>query len=177
MRPVPGPARRTTTVVTLGALLVVVLVIGLWGLHEMTKPFPGREASATPSCSAAETSRTTYVKPADVTVSVYNAGARQGFAGLTLERLERRGFNAGEVANAPDGTKVVRAKVLTTDEHDPAAKLVARNLGKGVRVEVVSEAYGPGIDVLVGPKMHFLNPHGPERVKLAHPVTDCVPVD
>ena len=177
MTAVPGPARRTTTAITLGTLLVLILVIGLWGLRELTKPFPGREASATPSCSAAETSHTTYVRPDDVTVSVYNAGARQGFAGLTLERLERRGFNPGEVANAPEGVKVARAKVLTTEEDDAAAKLVARNLGKGVRIEVVSDAYGPGIDVLVGPKMHFLDPDGPARVKLAHAVTDCVPVD
>ena len=174
---VPGPARRASTAITLGTLLALVLVIGLWGLHELTKPFPGRKASATPSCSAAEKSRTTFVKAADVTVSVYNAGARQGFAALTLERLERRGFHPGEVGNAPKGTKVVRAKVLTADEHDPAAKLVARNLGKGVRVEVVSQTYGPGIDVLVGPKMHLLNPDGPARVRLAHPVTDCVPVE
>ena len=137
------PGRHATTAVTLGVLVLVVIAIGWWGLHKLTAPFPDQSASDSPTCSKAETSHTKYVHTDDVTVSVYNAGTRQGYANLTLQRLEARGFHPGSVANAPAGTKVAKARVLTTEADSAAAKLVARNLGKHIKVEVVDEDHRP----------------------------------
>lgn len=172
----PG-SRHLRTIVTLTVLVVVLIVMAWWGLHNATAPFPGRASAVQPSCSAAETTTTRYVARRDVTVSVYNAGARQGFATLTLHRLEALGFRPGEVANAPAGVTTHRALVLTTRRDDPAAALVARTLGRKVPVEVTDETLGPGVDVIVGPQQRAPVRHPPRRLKLAHAVSTCVRVD
>jgi hypothetical protein len=108
---------------------------------------------------------------------VFNAGTRKGFAALTLQRLENLGFNPGAAANAPADSGVRRAAVFTTVHHDAAAQLVARNVGKNVPVKVTDNPMGPGIDVVIGPKMHHLPRHAPAKVKLPKPITTCIKVD
>lgn len=169
--------RHVTTTATMVVLAVVVVAIGWWGVHELTKPFPERDASAGPTCSAAEKTVTRYVRPDDVTVSVFNAGDRQGFAATTMRRFEARGFHPGSVANAPKRIKVSVAKVYTTEEDSAAAELVARNLGTDVPIKVVGNQWGPGIDVFVGDKLGLLNQHPPSKVKLSEPITNCVRVN
>jgi hypothetical protein len=168
--------RHLTTTVTLVAAGLVLAGMAAWGIAAATKPLPPLGSDDPTTCSKDEVSRQTYVTRKQVTVSVYNAGARKGFANLTLERLEEKGFNPGSVGNAPEGADVSRAKVLTTTPDDAAAQLVAQTLGTDVPVEVTDEDLGPGIDVFVGPKQRGLNPHAPTRVKLAHPIETCVPV-
>lgn len=168
--------RRFTTAVTLAALVVVLIAMAAWGIHASTKPFPALGSDDSDTCSKDEISHQTYITRKQVTISVYNAGARKGFATLTLARLEALGFNPGSVGNAPAGSSVARAKVLTTEQDDPAAELVARTLGKNVPIEVTEEDLGPGIDVYVGPKQHLLVPDAPTRLKLAKPIDQCVQV-
>jgi len=173
--------RRATSAATMVGLSVVLIVMAWWGLHNAFAPVPSRTSSDNPSCSPAEQATKRFAKPSDITVSVYNAGARSGYAALTLQRLEARGFNAGAVGNAPAGvakSPVTTARVLTTSTpDDPYARLLARNLGKNVPVEVTTEPLGPGIDVLIGKKMGRLAKHAPDRLKLPKPVTSCVKVD
>ena len=174
--------RRATSAATMVGLSVILIVMAWWGLHNAFAPVsPSQASSANATCSPAERATKLFAKPSDITVSVYNAGARSGYAALTLQRLEARGFNAGAVGNAPAGaasSPVTTALVLTTSTlDDPYALLVARNLGKNVRVEVTTETLGPGIDVLIGKKMGALAKHAPKRLKLPKPVTSCVKVD
>ncbi len=164
----------------MSALCLVLIGMAWWGLHNATAPFPSRASAAGPTCSAAESSTKRFARTGDVTVSVYNATQRTGFATLTLQRLEARGFHAGAVGNAPQvelSSPVQKVRVLTTTENDPYAELVARNLGTHVPIEVVSEPLGPGIDVVVGKKMHGLNPKVTSKLKLPKPVTSCVKVN
>jgi hypothetical protein len=168
--------RQASTAVTLVVAGLVLVAMAAWGFSAATKPLPPLGGSDSTTCSKDEISRQVDVTRKQVTVSVYNAGARKGFANLTLERLEALGFNPGSVGNAPDGTVVTRAKVVTTQQDDAAATLVAQTLGKDVPVEVSDEDLGPGIDVFVGPKQRGLNPAAPLKVKLAHPIETCVPV-
>jgi hypothetical protein len=168
--------RPVSTVVTLVAAGVVLIVMAAWGISAATKPLPPLGGDDSTTCSKDEISRQVYVTRKQVTVSVYNAGARKGFANLTLQRLESLGFNPGSVGNAPEGTTVTKAKVVTTQTDDAAASLVAQTLGKDTPVEVTDEDLGPGIDVFVGPKQRGLNPAAPLKVKLAHPIESCVPV-
>lgn len=170
---------RTKSAITMSALCVILVLMAWWGIHNATAPVNPDSSTTATGCSAAETSTQRFVKPSQVTVSIYNAGARKGFAALTMQRLEGRGFLAGEVANAPASVltaPVGKARVLTTKADDAQAELVARTLGRHVQVEVTSEPLGPGVDVLVGKDMHTLNRHAPSRVKLAKPIVSCVKV-
>lgn len=169
--------RRLTTTLTMSGLALVLCVMAIWGYHAATRPLPDQDASTTTKCTKAEITKQYHVHRGEVTVSIYNAGARSGFARLTLQRFEDFGFQAGAVGNAPKGAHVRRAKVFTTKKHDTAAKLVARTLGGRVAIKVVDQDLGPGINVYVGPRMRHLNRKAPKRLKLPQPKETCVRVD
>lgn len=168
--------RHLTTAVTMTVLVVVLCLMAFFGYRAATKPLPGTTSATPKQCSKSEISKQYYVRPADLTVSVYNAGAKSGAAGRTMQRLQDRGFNPGDVANAPAGVHVQRARVYTTQKHDAGAQLVARTLGKGIKVVLTSKSRGPGIDVFIGPKLGRLAAHPPTKAKLAKPIVSCVPV-
>ena len=167
--------RRVVTGLTLVGLLVLLAGMALWGYRALTTPVPGHGSSAS-GCTKQEITKQQYVRSSDISVSVYNAGARKHFAALTQSRLERRGFHPGELGNAPATAKVQIARVFTTDTDLTAAQLVARNLGVGVRVQRTDQEMGPGIDVYVGPKLGYLNPKVYKRMKLPKPIETCVKV-
>lgn len=169
--------RRLTTALTMSGLALVLCVMAIWGYHAATRPLPEQTTSNATKCSKAEISKQYYVHRDEVTVSVYNAGARSGFARLTLQRFEDLGFAPGAVGNAPRGAEVRRATVFTTKKHDTAAKLVARTLGSRVPIKVVDQELGPGINVYIGPRLRHLNRSAPKRLKLPQPKETCVRVD
>jgi LytR cell envelope-related transcriptional attenuator len=168
--------RRITTAITLLVLLLVLAGMAVYGFNALTSPLPGSGASAEKKCTGAEKQVQGYLKRSEVQVSVFNAGTREGLAGTTLEKVEEAGFRAGNAGNAPKSADVPRAIVWTTKEHDRAALLVARAVGRHTRVEVTSTDLGPGIDVLVGNRFKGLNPKAPKRIRLAAPIETCVPV-
>jgi hypothetical protein len=161
----------------MAALVVVLCLMAYFGYRAATQPVPDAGGTPTQQCTKSEISKQTYIRPSDLTVSVYNAGADSGAAGRTMQRLEDRGFHAGDVSNAPAGSHVRVARVYTTRANDTGAKLVARTLGKGVKVVVTDKAMGPGIDVYVGPKLGHLAKDAPRRLKLPKPIVTCVPVE
>lgn len=169
--------RRLTTALTMSGLALVLCVMTIWGYHAVTRPLPKQATNNATKCSKAEISKQYYVHRKEVTVSIYNAGARSGFARLTLQRFEDLGFVPGAVGNAPKSAEVRRAKVFTTKKHDTAAKLVARTLGRRVPIKVVDQELGPGINVYVGPRMRSLHRLAPKRLKLPQPKETCVRVD
>ena len=174
MNPVTG--RRVTTGVTMTALFLVLCGMAFWGWQHLTAPVEGAAASSSQSCSPSEITTTRFVRPADVQVSVFNAGDNSGMAGRTMNRLEQRGFRPGQVGNAPAGMHVKRVVVHTTHKNDPAAELVSRQLGKHTRVVVTARRGGPGIDVFIGNKFHKLRKHAVGKVRLPKPQHDCVRV-
>ena len=143
--------RHVTTGITL-VVLVSILAAGLWfGVRSFLAPLPGDEkADAPPSCSPQAVRKGGRLAPRQVQVSVYNAGSRAGLAGDTLDRLAKRGFRKGEAGNAPPESKVKIAQVWTTQRHDAAARLVARQFARPPKVRVVRTDLGPGVDVVVG---------------------------
>ncbi|MGN6253032.1 MAG: LytR C-terminal domain-containing protein [Marmoricola sp.] len=175
MNPLSG--RRLTTTVTMTALVVIVGLMGFFGIRAATAPLPGDASASTQTCSKDEISKKYYVRPDDLTVSVYNAGGRSGEAGRTMQQLMDRGFHPGKTANAPQGSTVHRARVYTTEKDDAGARLVARTFGKDVKVVVTDKALGPGIDVYIGPALHGLAKDAPKKAKLAKPIVSCVQVD
>ena len=102
-------------------LMVGLGTVGLFGLGFALSVLlrgqstPVADEPGVPSASAVPLPcSTTMVTPAEVlprtsrvTINVYNATKRQGLAGTTAEALAARGFAVKEVANDPEGQKVV----------------------------------------------------------------------
>jgi hypothetical protein len=170
--------RRLLTGVTLVGLVVVVCVMAVWGYHAATAPIDDNSSSSSTAdsgltCAPQDQTVTKYVSRGDVTVSVYNAGARSGEARETMDLLEHAGFKPGEVGNAPEGVTVDRAAVYSTKDDDPAAELVAQAFGKKTQVVHSDDELGPGVDVVIGAKFKHLDAKAPSRIALPKPETSC----
>lgn len=170
---------RVTTALTLTVLVGVLAGMGYFGLRAATAPLPSlSEGSAdVETCPPEALEVQRFVLRRQVQVSVFNAGTRSGQANRGLARLERAGFIGGNLGNAPDGVRVPRALVWTTEEDDTAAALVARVLGEGTEVEVVPEDLGPGVDVLLGNDFEDIDTDAPRRLELPEPIERCIDVD
>ncbi|MCW2819612.1 MAG: LytR family transcriptional regulator [Marmoricola sp.] len=169
--------------VTLVVLLVVLGGMAVYGFKAATAPLPESGSASPARCDSKSTSVRKTIGRSDVQVSVFNAGTKAGLASSALDNLEAAGFRGGNTGNAPEDAVVRRAVVWTTKADDTAARLVALSLGRGTRVEVVTDDLGPGIDVLVGNRFDAsssgggsLNPSAPRRLKLPKPVETCVNV-
>ena len=152
------------------AVLAGMLVIG-W--NAASKPFP-KVLGSTPACQAEKVRKQIFRR--EVTVSVYNDSKRSGLADRTLAELERRSFRPGDVANAPAGIKVTYAQVLSTDKDDPEALLVAKQFRPRAHLVVADDEYGPGVDVMLGPRFKKLRKPAPRSLKLDEPIRRCVDV-
>ncbi len=168
--------RTLVSGITLVVLLVILVAMGWWGYRAATQPVTG--SSDNPEeCSEDERQVQRFIERSDVQVSVFNAGGVSGLAGRTLDRLEAAGFVPGNAGNAPEGERVRRAVVWTTEPDDTSARLVARVMGGGTKVRVVEQDLGPGVDVLVGDRFQRLAAKAPQRLELAEPVEQCIEVD
>jgi hypothetical protein len=161
-------ARSATTLVV---LLVLLLAGAAWGVKAAFAPLPGKVDS--PLCVARTVSAGTRVFPADVTVSVYNAGTREGLAGRVMQELTDGGFKPGIDANAAPGTKVRTAEVWAPEPTSPAVRLVVSRLGTHAQV-VRKKGPGPGVNVLVGDAFRHVV-KGPRAVVAHHRATICSP--
>ncbi|MGO4255160.1 LytR C-terminal domain-containing protein [Marmoricola sp. RAF53] len=168
--------RRLTTALTMVGLVAIVCLMAVWGIHAATAPIKDSGSSSSsnePTCAPEDQTVQEFVRRGQVTVSVYNTGKRAGRAGKTLDLLENAGFEAGAIGNADADDNVPRAEVRTTKQNDKAAQLVALALGKNTRVVVVTDDYGPGVDVFIGDRFGGLDPKAPRRVALTEPRTTC----
>jgi hypothetical protein len=138
---------RLRTVATLAVLVVVMLAGVAWAFSAVTKPFPERDKVAT--CTNHLVAKGDKVYPDQVTVSVLNAGDREGLADRTMTDLVGSGLDRGEVNNAPEGTEVTGVQVWAEDTNNPAVKLVISFLGKDAKV-VRRDSPLPGVNVVVG---------------------------
>jgi LytR cell envelope-related transcriptional attenuator len=135
-------ARSAVTISTLGLLLVVA---ALWGWSAATDPLPAKVD--TPICVDRTVEAGTKVFAQDVTVSVFNAGTREGLAGRTMQLLTDDGFAKGSSGNV--SARVDDVQIWTLDPQNPAVQLVASRLGPDVEIER-REAPGVGVTVVVG---------------------------
>ncbi|MGH3342373.1 MAG: LytR C-terminal domain-containing protein [Carbonactinosporaceae bacterium] len=101
-----GGRRRTTGVL----ILLVIIALGGFGTWRYVAAEPARSAPPSAACPrpspAATAAATTTVKPAQVTVNVYNATTRSGLAARTATQLERLGFVIGDVDNDPNDADI-----------------------------------------------------------------------
>lgn len=131
--------------ITLSALGLLLALAALWGWSAATKPLPAKVD--TPICVDHDVAAGTKVFPQDVTVSVFNAGTREGLAGRTMQLLTDDGFAEGTMGNVSARVGVVQ--IWTLEPGSPAVRLVASRLGPGVEIER-RDPPGVGVAVVVG---------------------------
>ncbi len=161
---------RLRSLLTLGALGLLLVVAATWGWSSLTRPLP---SDADAVCTEKSYAAGDVVKRKDVTISVLNAGTRNGLAGLTLNLFEEAGFARGQEGNAPEDAKVGVVQIWTDDRTNPAVRLVASHLGKNVRV-VRREPTTAGVQVVVGDGFEDLVA-GEKSAKASDDVTVCGP--
>ena len=138
--------RGARTAITLSVLCVVLAVAALWGWQATMKPLPAKVD--TPICVEKEIPAGTKIFPQDVTVSVFNAGDREGLAGRTMQLFVDAGFSEGSSGNAR-AAKVRKVAIWTTAPESPAVRLVASYLPDDVEI-TRREGIGAGVTVVVG---------------------------
>ena len=139
-------ARGARSAITLAALGLLLLLAAAWGWNAATEPLPAKVD--TPLCTTQSVAKGDKVFPQDVTVSVYNAGTREGLAGRVMQELTDDGFAEGQVGDTRSG-KVQNVEIWTTEPTNPAVLLVASHLGDGVEVQR-RDGVGVGVTVVVG---------------------------
>jgi hypothetical protein len=108
-----------------------------------------------------------------VTVNVYNASQRAGLANRVSINLQRRGFQAGTVANSTSEIKPDSVAILTDDREDPRVKLVAEQFDE-------PEFHEPDIDVTEGVTVIVGDAYedlvdAPREIESDRSITVCVP--
>ncbi|HWM75320.1 MAG TPA: LytR C-terminal domain-containing protein [Nocardioides sp.] len=156
---------------TLIGLAVLLLVGVTWAWSAVTKPFPEREDAAT--CSSSQVAEGEKVYPDQVTVSVLNAGTREGLANRTMSDLVDAGLAKGELGNAPDDAEVSGVQIWAEDLKNPAVKLVVSFLGKDAKL-VRRDPTLPGVNIVVGEEFPGVT-EGRKFVVAKEEVTICSP--
>ena len=166
--------RRFRSLATLGALGVLLLIGVTWGWSAVTAPLP--ESEDPPICEEVTVAAGDKVYPDQVTVSVLNAGTRQGLASNTMEALVNKGFAKGGNANATSRADVAGAEIWTDEPESAAVALVASYLaknGKGVAIRE-QEPTELGVNVVVGDQFGAVV-KGRKAVTAAEDTTVCSP--
>ncbi|HET9422748.1 MAG TPA: LytR C-terminal domain-containing protein [Nocardioides sp.] len=163
-------AKIRSAVTMLG--LAVLLLIGVtWAWSAVTEPFPEREDAAT--CTSTQVGEGEKVYPDQVTVSVLNAGSREGLANRVMTDLAEAGLDRGELGNAPEDSKVSGVEIWAEDLKNPAVKLVESYLGKDAKL-VRRDPPLPGVNVVVGEEFPGVT-DGRASVAAKEDVTICSP--
>lgn len=150
---------------TFTVLVALVLIAGLVGFKTVFKPLPPLtdSISLAEACTTREETSEVTVRTRDITVSIYNASSVKGLANSTLDTLTNRGFKAGEVGNAPEGTEVADVLVQARDASDPRVTLLARQFGEDTVIQE-EPSLGPGITVIVGADFDGIDTKSPKKL-------------
>jgi hypothetical protein len=166
--------RHITTAVTLLVLLGLLAAGAVIGIRSLLAPIPDGKSDAASSCSTKQVRKGQRISTHQVEVSVFNAGTRAGLADETMGVLTNRGFDKGSVGNAPPHTGVRVVQIWTTKKDDAAARLVALQFGRSVKVRVKHVNLGPGVDVVVGNGFRKLA-RAKRYVVVRHSQSVCLP--
>lgn len=163
---------RLRTVITLVVLTALVVFAVIWGFNRATQPFP--QQAPTPPCVETPVAVDDVLRPAAITVSVLNAGGREGLARRTLDDLVTDGFSKGELGNAPKNAKVTSVAIWTDDRTSPAVRLLRSYLG-GKKVQILKGGgTAIGLNVIVGEKFSGVS-NGRSQIVAASATTVCTP--
>jgi hypothetical protein len=158
------------SVVTLIGLGLMLFASAAWGWSQLSKPFPGK--AEPPTCVDSTFAPGDKIYPQDVTVSVLNAGSREGLAARTMQLLVDDGFGEGDTGNAPKGTEVAYAEIWSGEPTSPAVKLLRTRFGQ---ITVQDRRYeAAGVVLVVGDQFEELR-EGRDSVRVRDDVVVCGP--
>lgn len=145
-------SRRRRSLITF-LVVLLVLFLGFWYAYSYIRT---EQPTATPSPTACVPVDTGAVRPADVTLNVYNATGRSGLAALTSEEAVTLGFIAGAVANDPLGKTIEGpAEVRYGPQGKQAGGLVLAMVGAGA-VPVEDTREDSTVDLVLGQTFNTL---------------------
>lgn len=142
------------TPVTLVVLLVILLGSAYYGWQAVTEtatsatPTTPTTTPKTTKCKHTTTRKAQRVQATDIVVNVYNAGSVSGLASATSSDLSAKGFQSGEVTDAPAGVQATNVTILAKATRSPEVRLVANQFEGPVAFR--KDDIGPGVDVVVG---------------------------
>lgn len=109
-----------------------------------------------------------------ITVNVYNASQRAGLANRVSINLQRRGFQAGTVANSASEIEPDAVAVLSDDQEDPRVRLVAEQFDD-VEFSEPDIDVTEGVTVIVGDDYEELVEDAAQEIESDRAITVCVP--
>ncbi len=163
-------SQSARSAITLSVLALLLLVAAIWGWSAATSPLPAKVD--TPLCVTRAVAAGDKIYPQDVTVSVYNAGTREGLAGRVMQSFQDAGFAEGSSGNAT-GAKVPVVQIWTDQPKSPAVLLTASRLGGDVAIER-RDGLGVGVTVVVGDGFTGLT-KGPAGIVVKEDTEICSP--
>lgn len=116
-----------------------------------------------------------------VSVNIYNAGEKAGQANRVSINLQREGFLAGEVDNAPEGVESANVTVVAEDTDHPAAKLLSQQFKGKVETSDVPEGLSSkdlsseGIALIIGADYKGIKKNAPRELESDRKMSVCVP--
>jgi len=170
LHPQPRPQLRIhwRTPITMVVLLTILVGGAWWGWNSLIN------SSAGPTCVEQQLPNNRLV-PKQVSVNVYNGGAKAGTAAAVAEVLRKRGFNVAKIANEPKGDKVDTREVRGFAADSPELKLVAGQTAQKP-VAVADGRDSHTVDLVVGTKYTKLNAKGLPSVAVPPGSEICLPV-
>lgn len=143
--------RQRRTTVTLA-----VIILALAGaFYYASTYFQGSTPKPSTACTTEKP--TEPLRPADVSVNVYNATRRTGLAGATSEELAKRGFKIKKVANDPLKKTVTKpAEIRYGAAGKQSAALLATHVPGAVLVK--DQRKDDSVDLVIGNAFKKLGP-------------------
>ncbi|WP_405063552.1 LytR C-terminal domain-containing protein [Kribbella sp. NBC_01505] len=169
LQPQPRPQLRIhwRTPITMVILLVILVGGAWWGWNSLSN------SSAGPTCVDQQLPNNRLV-PKQVSVNVYNGGAKGGTAAAVADQLRKRGFHVAKVANEPNGNKVETVEIRGNANTAPELQLVAGQTAQKA-VPVADGRDSHTVDLVVGTKYTKLNAKGLASVAVAPGSSVCLP--
>ncbi len=168
--PQPRPQLRIhwRTPITMVVLLAILVGGAWWGWNSLIN------TSAGPTCVEQQLENNRLV-PKQVSVNVYNGGAKAGTAAKVADLLRKRGFNVPKVANEPKGDKVDTVELRGHAANSPELQLVAGQLAQKA-APVADGRDSHTVDLVVGTKYTKLNAKGLASITVPAGSSVCLPV-
>ncbi len=164
--------RAGTLVLAVAALIFVAG--SLVGLRLLTSSSDSVEA--VPTCKESVVAAGAELDSNVVTVNVFNASARSGFANRALINLQANGFLGGQIGNSISSTKPKRVAILTDDPEDPRVKLVAAQFKDQVEYAPADIQVEDGVIVVIGDDYRGLKTETETTIKTDRDIPVCTPV-
>jgi hypothetical protein len=143
-----GPRRRRRWPAVLAVVVLAAAAGAGWWFLDRGAEAPAR---AVPRCPAVSPTPAALMKPAKVTVNVYNATDRYRLAAKTATRLEKQGYAVGRVDNDPLKRAVTTPAEVRHGEKGLAQAHTVVAVAPGATL-VPDERGGARVDLVLGSK-------------------------